>query len=58
MSLNDLYDNLKDLQNELIDNVASSLSEEELDDVYLDFNDYDNRIGTIQDTLDIIEDLL
>ena len=58
MSLNDLYDNLKDLQNELIDNVASSLTKEELDDAYLDFNDYDDRIGTIQDTLDIIEDLL
>ncbi len=58
MSLDELYDNLKDLQNELIDSVASSLSEEELDDVYLDFNDYDDRIGIIQDTLDIIEDLL
>lgn len=56
MKLQDLKMELYDLQNELIENV---IQENKIDDDYIyDYTEYDDRIGTISDMIDIIDDLM
>ena len=56
MKLKDLKMELISLQNELIENV---IQENNIDDDYIyDYTEYDDRIGTISDMIDIIDDLM
>lgn len=54
--LEDLKMELIDLQNELVEAV---IQENNIDDDYIyDYSEYDDRIGTISDMIDILDDLM
>lgn len=58
MTIQELKDGLIDLQNELIDLVIQEHPEIDWDnDVYADYSDYDDRIGEIQNTINILKEL-
>lgn len=54
--LENLKKQLLDLQNELIDNV---IIENNIDDDYIyDYSEYDSRLTTIYDMINILDDLM